>query len=112
MKNGNNIHIRIAKDFSDTPGPRDRDEGKHSGAEFLDSLLAPKFKLALESNSKLFIDLDGTEGYATSFLESSFGGLARMYDPQQVLKHIEIVSTEEPYLTDEIKKYIREANNK
>lgn len=104
--------ICVASDFTDTPGPRSPDEGEFSGIEFLDKILEPAFKNALAENDKLFIDLDDTEGYASSFLEAAFGGLARKYNPAEVEKHIEIKSEEEPFLIDEIMKYIREATKK
>ena len=69
--------IRIANEFSETPGPRSRDEGDYSGQQFLEEILKPKFEEAKKTKQKLIVDLDGTYGYATSFLESVFGGLAR-----------------------------------
>lgn len=104
--------INIATQFSEVPGPRSRDEGPDSGQEFLETLLLPAFREAVENKGKVYINLDGTEGYATSFLESSFGGLARMYNPEQVLQILEFKSDEEPYLIEEIKIYIREAQDK
>ncbi|MEO8649175.1 MAG: STAS-like domain-containing protein [Acidobacteriota bacterium] len=104
--------IRVAKDFSEVPGPRNRDEGPNSGQQFLEELLAPAFKNALDAKADLWIDLDGTEGYATSFLESAFGGLARRYSPETVLSILRFKSDEEPYLVEEIRTYIREATDK
>lgn len=104
--------INVATDFSDVPGPRSRDEGTFSGEQFLEDLLLPQFKLAVAGNQKLCINLDGTEGYATSFLESAFGGLTRLYNPDFVLSILEFVSDEEPYLVEEITIYISEAAGK
>jgi hypothetical protein len=104
------IHLSVAREFTDTPGPRSREEGEHSGQEFLETLLKPKFQQAISQGTKLLVDLDGTEGYATSFLEAAFGGLAREFGPEKVLEHIEFKCDDEPYLEDEIKRYIREAN--
>jgi hypothetical protein len=101
--------ISLARDFSDTPGPRSRDEGDWSGEQFLDEILLPKFHEALTASQKLMVDLDGTEGYATSFLEASFGGLARTFDPASVLSIVEFKSEDEPHLIEEVKKYIRDA---
>lgn len=103
--------IRVASEFSETPGPRNRDEGVDSGQEFLETLLLPKYEEARKNNDFLMIDLDGTEGYATSFLESAFGGLARKYKPDEILKILRFKSIEEPYLIGEITNYIREARN-
>jgi len=97
--------INIARDFSDAPGARYYDDGPYSGQEFREKVLEPAFK----DNEKITVILDGTEGYATSFLEESFGGLARKYGANQVREKIEFVSEEDPLLVDEIIGYIEEA---
>ena len=97
--------INIARDFSDAPGARYYEDGPNSGQEFREKILEPAF---LE-NDKITIILDGTEGYATSFLEESFGGLARRYSPNKVVEKIKFVSEEDPLLVDEILGYIQEA---
>ena len=104
------IKIRVC-DFSKTPGSRYRDEGKkaHSGQEFREDILEPNFNIAIENNRKLFVDLDGTIGYGTSWLEEVFGGLARAYGKQKVLNLLEFKSEEEDYLIDDIKQYIKDA---
>lgn len=106
----NNL-ITIANDFSVTPGSRYRTEGPFSGEEFREDVLAPKFVEVLARDEKLTINLDGTLGYGTSFLEEAFGGLARIHNSQLVLDHIEIISTEEPYLKDDVLEYIEKAND-
>ena len=100
----------IAKDFTPAPGARNVDEGAYSGEEFLTKLLKPHFERALQEGFTILIDLDNTEGYATSFLEEAFGGLARIYGSQKVLENLEFKSEDEPLLIDEIKMYIQEAN--
>ena len=110
------VEIKISRDFSQTPGPRSRDEGDFSGKEFLETILRPKFEEALDTTTRLRIDLDGTDGYATSFLESAFGGLSRCFKDRlssnQILDNISFISIEEPYLIEEIKEYIQDANKK
>ena len=101
--------IVVAKDFSETPGPRVPEEGDFSGMEFLNKLLRPQYEKAVAEKTTLTIDLDGTEGYATSFLESAFGGLAREFKADEILKVMQFKSDDEPYLIEEITKYIREA---
>jgi hypothetical protein len=103
------VIVSIARDFSETPGPRTRNEGDFSGEKFLEEVLLPQFQEALSANKTLTVDLDGTEGYATSFLEASFGGLARKFDADVILKILIVKSDDEPYLIEEIKKYIRDA---
>jgi len=100
-----NITIDIAQEFSDCPGARYYEDGEFSGQEFREKILIPAFLKA----DKITIILDGTEGYATSFLEESFGGLARAYGADIVLSKLNFISEEEPDLIDEIKGYIKEA---
>jgi hypothetical protein len=106
------IIIIIAEEFANTPGARNIDEGSFSGEEFLQKALLPAFKHALKEGQTILIDLDGAEGYATSFLEEAFGGLARIYEPNKVLEILEFKSFDEPLLEDEIKLYIKEAKGK
>src|SRR5690606_13973127 len=103
------IIIRVC-DFSKTPGSRYRDEGRkaHSGEEFREEILEPKFKIAIANDQKILIDLDGTIGYGTSWLEEVFGGLARAYGHRRVLSTLEFKSEEEGYLIDDIKQYIKD----
>lgn len=104
------IVIDVARDFSRTPGPRFRSEGDFSGELFRERLLKPNLELARGSGQKIVVVLDGTAGYATSFLEEAFGGLARLFGSEQVEAHVEVRSEEEPYLVDEVRAYIRRAN--
>src|SRR4051812_18103321 len=108
------MQIDIRRDFAAAPGPRYRTEGKHSGEEFRQDLLVKALQDAMKAGGKLIIDLDGTAGYATSFLEESFGGLIREegYSMQQLESVLEFRSTEEPQLLDEILRYMREAKPK
>lgn len=105
------LWVFVARDFSDTPGPRRRDEGDHSGEQFLEECLLPKYQEARARQCKLWVDLDGTEGYATSFLEEAFGGLARRHTSAEVLETLEFKSVDQKYLPDEIRNYIGEAND-
>lgn len=103
--------IKIATEFTDTPGPRYKKDGEFSGEEFRDTILLPRFKKILDTNdAKLTIDFDGGYGYPSSFLEEAFGGLAREYSSDTVLSKLEFISNEEPSLISEVKGYIRKAN--
>ncbi|CAI1509341.1 STAS-like domain-containing protein [Serratia fonticola] len=86
------------------PGPRYKRLGPSSGEEFREWL-----EKELKKSSDLTVDLDGTEGYGSSFLEESFGGLIRNDHPFDVVRAITIISNEEPELIDEVKEYIDEA---
>ena len=104
-----NKRIKISEDFSKIPGARYRKDGEYSGQQFYEDILEPKYEsLNQEKGEKLEIDLDGTEGYATSFLDEAFGGLAREYGKEKVIKSLVFISYEEPYLIDEIKSYMNE----
>ena len=104
------ISHNIAAEFSRTPGPRFRREGEFSGEQFREDVLGKWFSEARESAAKLFIDLDGGYGYAPSFLEEAFGGLARVHGTDAVRRVLQLKSDEEPYLMERVDKYIREAN--
>ncbi len=105
-----NITIFV-KDFSITPGSRELDEGKkaHSGEEFRQKYLEPAFNTILQKKGKLIVNMDGTIGYGTSWLEEVFGGLSRIYGKEDVLSKLEFVSEEEPYLIEDIIDYIKNA---
>lgn len=102
------ITINIAKDYSKTPGGRFQTGGEFSGEDFRQRVLQPKFLAAKENNEELTVILDGGYGYATSFLEEAFGGLARELKDASI-QNIVIVSEEEPALIGKIKQYIKDA---
>ncbi len=99
--------IKISEDFSKTPGGRYRKLGESSAEEFCEVMLFPAFE-ELDEKEKLTIDLDGTYGYPASWLEETFGGLARKYGKKEVYEKLLLVSTEEYPLIDEILAYIDE----
>jgi hypothetical protein len=103
------MRIKV-KDFSTTPGARYRIDGDFSGQEFYEDHLQKAFEISIGKKEKLIIELDGTEGYATSFLDEAFGRLAEEYGPKQTINNIEIISNEEPDWIDEINSYILERN--
>lgn len=103
------MNLKISQDFTEMPGARNRDDGDWSGQEFREDILEKKFEAALKAKEKLTIDFDGTYGYATSFLEEAFGGLARKYGYSKVIDALELISEDEPGLVDEIRGYIQNA---
>lgn len=104
--------IIICESFSRTPGPREKKEGPFSGELFRETILSPAFAEAIEKDYCIVVDLDGTTGYGTSFLEEVFGGLVREYSKEEVKKRIKIISEEEDYLHADIEEYIEEADKK
>ena len=104
--------LSIAHEYTPLPGPRFKKQGPKSGEEFRESILEPRFKEAQKRGEVILVDLDGGYGYGTSFLEESFGGLARIHGVDAVLDTLIFKSEEEPYLIDDIKRYIRDCRGK
>lgn len=102
--------IRVSDRYP-CPGPRFKKLGPGSGEDFREWI-----EKELKNSSQLTINLDGTEGYGSSFLEESFGGLIRNGYSPNLIKSIQLISEEEPELISEIGEYINEAiaklNNK
>lgn len=99
------------RDFSKTPGTRNKIEGLFSGEDFRSQVLNPKFHEALEKHTELVINLDRTAGYGTSWLEEVFGGLARKEGRKTVKDTLKFISEEEPYLIDDINGYIEDVKD-
>ena len=102
--------LNIASEFSRTPGARYRTDGKFSGEEFYENILKDLFSEILKLKCNLKIILDGTHGYATSFLDEAFGRLAKDFGVIKVKENVILISEEEPYLVEEINEYIANAH--
>lgn len=100
------IKIDIAVDFNDKLGGRYIRLGPFSGEAFYLQHLKNKFELAKGSGVKLHVYLDGTNGYGSSFLDESFGRLARDFGVESVNEtidfHTEVFSWQVKYLKEEI----------
>lgn len=96
------VVIVVRRDFSDAPGARYRKEGPHSGEEFYETLLRPKYEEAVDRMVPLVIDLDGVWGYPSSFVSGSFGKLSIEYGVDNVLKVLVLQSTESKTRKDRI----------
>lgn len=96
--------INIGKDFHVAPAGRSVDDGPYSGQAFRDRVLIP----ALNSCQIVTIELDGTEGYGSSFLEEAFGGLVRVagLSARELRTRLRFISDEDPSLVEEIWSYI------
>lgn len=99
--------ISIAKDFSLSPGLRYRWQGPNSGEQFREELLRKRFEGAVADGEKLHVNLDGIRGYATSFLEEAFGGLARDLGAATVQKFLVVDCADEPELVSDVAAYVR-----
>lgn len=71
------IVINIANDFSRYPLGRTPADSDFSGETLRKYYLAPALRCGF-GTSIVEVELDGTCGYASSFLEEAFGGLVRV----------------------------------
>jgi len=102
------IEIKISSDFTKTPGARYYTDGSNSGEEFYDKLLKAKYEEAIASGLKLKVDLDGTDGYASSFLNEAFSRLGNDFGAEEVNKNLIIISNEVPKYIKKVKDSIYE----
>jgi len=102
------ITISVAKDFSKTPGGRSRVDGDFSGEAFAEDVLWPK----LLSSEVVVVDLSGTLGFGSSFLEEAFGGLVRRHgsEMRDLTSRIRLVPTSSVY-AKEARQYLDAALN-
>ena len=100
--------INIATDFSDVVTARYREDGEHSGEEFLEDLLLPKFEKAVKENYILLIELEKLWGSPSSFISGSFGKLSLDKGSELVLKHLQFSSSDNPL---RLKKIVKEIKN-
>lgn len=100
--------ISVARDFTRFPSGRYKRNGGTSGEAFRERFLQEPVSRGLS----ISVELDGTLGYGSSFLEEAFGGLVRALrlPPSTVLERLSIV-TADPALREEVQQYIREAGD-
>lgn len=100
--------INVARDFTRWPAGRYRADGPFSGEVFRDDILVP----ALAKAEVVEVELDGTRGYGSSFLEEAFGGLVRLgrFTSEQLLKRLRVISNDDPSLSQEIRTYIEHSH--
>lgn len=89
------INLRVLS-YSSSPGPRYCNQGDDSGEDFYHQVLNSKFYEAISSNATLVVDLDGPDGYASSFLDEAFGNLVYDFGISLVNSRVVIKSDEEP----------------
>ncbi len=100
------ILVKVLSDFSMSPGPRYCKQGPDSGELFYHKILNGKFAEAIEKNQKLVLDLDGTDGYMSSFIDEAIGNLVFDFGPDIVRQYLDVVSNEETVWKDLIKNEI------
>jgi hypothetical protein len=98
--------INVAVEFSPEPAGRFITDGPTSGERFRNEILIP----SLLKEDQLCVDLDELEGYGSSFLEESFGGVVRYghFTADQLHSKLTI-SCEDDAIIQEIWSYIDDA---
>jgi hypothetical protein len=96
--------ISVAKDFSKFPAGRYLSHGPFPGEKFRDDILVP----ALMEADRVTVELDGTMGYGSSFLEETFGGLVRSrgFSAEDLHSRLTIHSSTDPSLIREAWSYV------
>ena len=102
-KNPKVARINVAEDYSRYPAGRFRTDGPFSGQKFREDLLVP----ALNDTEIVEVQLDGTAGFGSSFLEEAFGGLIRLHilSPAQASERVRLLASDES-LVSEIREYM------
>jgi len=98
--------ISVAQDFTRYPSGRYKQHSRTSGEEFRDRFLLEP----LSKGEAILVDLDGTIGYGSSFLEEAFGGAARKLGMgADHLLGLMTIKAADPSLVDEITEYVKSA---
>ncbi|MBH23371.1 MAG: DUF4325 domain-containing protein [Myxococcales bacterium] len=95
--------IRVAEEFTTTPGPRYIDDGSWSGEQFRKEYLEPL--LRGDPELSIVVDLDRVYSYGTSFLEEISGGLIRELGPD-VLNRVVFI-TNNPRWNNKVQDFIQ-----
>lgn len=93
----------MVMDYSMSPGPRYCSQGDDSGEDFYHTKLNEAFNKALTENKILEVNLDGPDGYASSFLDEAFGNLVYDFGIDTVSQNLLVISNEEPEWLDMLK---------
>lgn len=108
----NEYTIVIGTDYTNVPGGRYISHGDFSGEDFRETHIIPQ----MSTYSKINIFLDGTVGYAGSFLEEAFGGLFRSnrVTKDDVIKKINVCIKDPKYSIYKkmVDKYMADAQKK
>ncbi|WP_163321755.1 STAS-like domain-containing protein [Draconibacterium mangrovi] len=86
----------ITKEYTEYPGPRYRKQGENSGQAFYEDVLKDLMKDVIDKDGILTLDLDGTAGYASSFLDEAIGNLVYEFTESKIKNHLKIISDIEP----------------
>jgi hypothetical protein len=106
------MKIRVVE-YARSPGGRFRSDGPFSGEGFREEIVRPALTEAVQAGDRLEVELDGTSGYGSSFLEECFGGLIRKgaFEPDLVRRSL-VVTAKSPIFAPYkalAEQYIRDA---
>ncbi len=79
--------------YTENPGPRYIRQGDSSGEDFYLSILNKAFVECIQKDLMLLVDLDGTSGYPSSFLDEAFGELVYDFSLEEVKKRVRFTTT-------------------
>jgi hypothetical protein len=106
------VAIRVA-DHARSPGGRFMTDGPFSGEWFRVRVLSEPLSSAVKAGEVLEVELDGTAGYGSSFLEEAFGGLIRhcVVTPREARLYLRIVARSPLYrpYKELAERYVRDA---
>lgn len=98
--------VNVAKDFTRFPSGRFKRNGSTSGEAFREKFLESHIAL----KQTVVVELDGTIGYGSSFLEEAFGGVVRKLGlTAGEAENLIQLKSSDPLLIEEITSYIRDA---
>jgi hypothetical protein len=83
-------------EFTEYPGPRYDEQGPESGEKFYVEKLNPTFLKCYREDKELVVNLDGTAGFASSFLDEAFGQLTYDFGVELLDSILHIESADEP----------------
>lgn len=107
------IDLCIAREFSAYPAGREASDGEYNARRFMNELLVPRLRQAIQTDAKLEVNLEGLLACGSSFLDGSFGQIMRerIFSPKEVEGHIDIVAASPRYrrYIDAAKRYMQDA---
>jgi len=101
------VKIDLAADFSAHPFGRYPTHGPVNGERFRKEHLVP----ALQRADTVLVDIDGTTGLSSSFLDEAFAGLIRagVLTREAFFTRVKIKSQRDPTYVEDIAEYVGEA---
>ena len=98
--------VSVARDFTRYPSGRYKRFSRTSGEEFRERFLLEP----LRRGEPIVVDLDGTVGYGSSFLDEAFGGAARaLRYPAERMFSLLTIKASDASLIEEIREYVSDA---